>query len=113
MINQSCIDDREKYHRYEIKKIKYTIEELCKLKSEKYKELAIAHSTNLHSTCCDMLLYPMQYYKYSISSSALESEICEIEKILIIEHEKLKKEKEYLNNILIQQKPLDEYDDHF
>ena len=107
MINQSTPHDIEKQIEHEIRKIKYTIEELNKLKIEKF-----THRNNLYYAkfnICDNICHPIEYYKKSLEIDSLDNMIIEITRIIDLERAKLIKQKEYLR---INKRQLDEYDDH-
>ena len=108
IINQSSLSERENTHLFEVKKIKYTIAELHKLKENKYIERSVERQAMFHITC-DNFEHSIEYYKAHLKLVAIDSVVNEIVEIIKSEEELLKKELYYLYNI-IQEKDLKGYE---
>ena len=83
-------------HTSEITKIKYTIEELEKLKEDKIIERCREYQSKFHLTT-DTFRYPIEYYKAALNIYGLDNIIKEIEHIITLEKERLHKENYYIS----------------
>ena len=100
---------REDEHIDEIKKIKYTIEQLENLLEETISNRYREHQMSFNLTS-NVFEYPHQYYKHYLQKYRLDNDIKEIKNIIKIEHERLEKQRNCLNDISKEKKLLNNID---
>ena len=95
----------------EITKIKYTIEELEKLKEDKILERCRESQSKFHLTT-NTLRYPIEYYKAALNIYGLDNVIKEIDHIISLEKERLHKENYYISQYSETQMNIDDLNVH-
>ena len=91
-----AFEEREKQIHDEIHNIKYTIDELQKLKDEK-KEMRSQNYYSLFVFPVDSD-YKINYFKRDLAQTSLTNEINEIDKMISLQKKALDKHLEYLTN---------------
>ena len=95
-------------HISEITKIKYTVEELEKLKEDKIIERCREYQSKFHLTT-DTFRYPIEYYKAALNIYGLDSVIKEIDHIITLEKQRLQKENYYMSQYVETPMNIDDF----